>query len=163
MLACAAQLRAIGLPATVRAALTLDGLSPALRAVLLAAPGFAAWRQDGRRLWDPRSRQAANGLIYRLETTLGPAALHAEHAASHLTQSLYLTPPDQPLAEPILFVPTVASVCLSLQCALRDVVVGLLRAGEDRLAAEAARVGGLHPSLDPAARTTRALPIAAAG
>jgi hypothetical protein len=167
MLACAAQLRAIGLPAAARGALALEGITAARRAMALAAPGFGVWRQGGRRLWDPRFRPAAGGQVYRLDTALGAPAPHAEHAASYLTQSLRLGPPDDtgvaPISmAPILVVPAVGSVCLSLQCALRDVVVGLLSEGHDHLAAQVASTGGLHPSLLPAPAPI-ALPIAASG
>jgi hypothetical protein len=137
--AIAAQLRRVGVAVTVRAALRHPVSEPALRPVLLAAAGFAAWEQDAAAApaaspWPGAYRLAGDGQLYRLDSGHGGGAEHAEHAAAHVTQRLAMQRGSGPMTEATDGVATVH--CLSIACALRDVILSLREAGEALLADE---------------------------
>lgn len=130
----AAQLRQIGVAVAVRAALRHPVREPALRPVLLAAAGFASWQQEPGSSWPSAHRTAADGQVYGLQSGHGGGAAHAEHAAAHVTQRLAMQRGTGPMTEETDGVAAVH--CLSIACALRDVILHLREAGEALLADE---------------------------
>lgn len=133
LLGMALQLRQIGMGRAVLALLRHPVENPALRPALLALPGFALWQDSHHKDGPRRFRRGADGLVYRLDHVDAGGASHAEHAISHLAQRLTLDAADASAG----VVEQIAGLhCLSLGCALRDVVITLQAAQQDGLVAE---------------------------
>ena len=139
-LAAAAAMLATFAPAAIREILRIGGESGRLM-TLLALPGCAPWRVAGCRA----VRSGADGHAYELIRIAGPGAPHAPHAVRMLRQTLRIGPVRlAPQAIP-------GGRCLSLDAALRDVILRLRGSNEPVLAAEVARIGSGTPGLLPSA------------
>ncbi|WP_419900176.1 hypothetical protein [Roseomonas sp. USHLN139] len=140
LLAMGGQMRAIGLPALAGAVLAAP-LTDRRRAALLALAGSGRWRERPGGL---RWRAAADGGGYLLECRAGPGAAHAPHAMAEQWQQLWHCPEGsegaaagRPQAPPCL-TRSGGADCLSLEAALRDVVLGLQASGCAELAGHVA-------------------------
>ncbi|WP_159999519.1 hypothetical protein, partial [Roseomonas sp. 18066] len=140
LLAIGGQMRAIGLAPLAQAVLAAP-LTDRRRAALLALAGSAPWTDMPGGL---RRRAAADGGCYLLDCRAGRGADHAPHAVAEQRQQLWHCPvgaEGQPDAAPCL-ARSGGADCLSIEAALRDVVLGLQAEGRAALAEAAARLAG---------------------
>ncbi len=138
------QLADVGLVAATRAVLARGGDADR-QAQLLALAGSADWCGDGA----VACRSGADGALYTLHTVVTGAAPHAQHAALALSQSLRVEA-ETVSAEICL---PVASRCLSLACAMRDVVLQLVAVGETGRTLDEACNAALHRARPWAAKS----------
>ncbi|WP_131829685.1 hypothetical protein, partial [Teichococcus deserti] len=140
LLAIGGQMRAIGLAPLTRAVLAAP-LTDRRRAALLALAGSDRWEALPGGL---RRRAAADGGCYLLECRAGADADHAPHAVAEQRQQLWHCPmafQHRPEVAPCL-ARSGGADCLSIEAALRDVVLGLQTAGRAELAEAAANLAG---------------------
>jgi hypothetical protein len=143
LLQIGAQMRAIGLTPLARAVLAAP-LTDRRRAALLALAGSGPWQV----LPGPgglRRRAAADGGCYLLGCRAGAAAEHAPHAVAEQQQRLWHLPASaagQPEDEPPCLARSGGADCLSIEAALRDVVLGLQAEGSAGLAGATADLAG---------------------
>ncbi len=142
LLLVGAQLGAIGIATVARAVFGRGGAADR-QAQLLALAGSAAWHGEAAFA----NRRGADGAFYELRTAVAGAALHAQHAALALSQTLRV---EAVGSRGELCLP-VGARCLSVACALRDIMVRLLDAGEAQLACQVGRLSQLPQALLPPA------------
>ncbi|MCQ4159928.1 hypothetical protein NON00_08295 [Roseomonas sp. GC11] len=142
LLRIGAQMRGVGLAAVAEAVLQAR-LAGRRQAALLALAGSGDWAAvPGHPAL--RQRAAADGSIYLLDSRAAGGASHAPHAMLEQEQRLWVLPaptascPATPPALERLSAPD----CLSVEAALRDVVLALQAEGEATLAADVASLAG---------------------
>lgn len=149
LLQLTAQMRAIG-PATLcREILRLTSADACEIPALLAASGYRTWTPGPSDPGHLACRPAGDGLRYALRSLAEDDAPHAPDALLVMTQQLTVLRPDAPAAALLAVAEPEDMNCLSVACALRDVVLGLAAAGEIHLAREVAAAGQLPACLTP--------------
>lgn len=146
----ALRLHELGPTLAARETLRLAGRDQTRMVVLLALAGCAPWQEVGP---GAAIRLAADNVTYELRAAEGEGAPHAEHAVVTLAQHLRIGPAS--ITDTATLAGSGGILCLSLVCALRDVVLRLGTAGEMLLATEVACAGGLDAALLPSPATAR--------
>lgn len=168
----AGQMRAVG-PAASTSAI-LNHVAPGRRqAALLALAGAGAWQATATQPagTEIHCRPAADGQVYVLAGAPAAGAAHAPHAVRDYAERLWILPAGHPCAdgrsmpaEAPALVSSGGPDSLSLDAALRDLVLGLARAGAGALAEQvvALRQGTPLPLVVPLVQPTPALAPAVA-
>jgi hypothetical protein len=165
----ATQLQVAGAVASVQAILAV-GEQGRRRVALLAMAGAAAWRHTAALPGGGQihCRQAADGRVYLLAGAPTAQAAHAPHAMRGYAERLWILPASHACAEgrslpaePPAKIGSDGPDSLSLDAALRDLLLRLAEAGDTLLAAEVSALRHDMPALLPA-EPARPLPLAPA-